>query len=191
MLEPEIKIHSWSRSCDAETLVHFQIILLDGSFVLWVGCGEPSLENLALALQSRIDNTPSVTLLTGRSEAAQNFAKKLVHFTKQMVFLSFNLDDVPPSVQAMVEKEVLTTWTALRTQERNASTKRQIVEDVKTAEADQKDGTNQRTEQTDRTDVMEKLKEKTEKTTGLGAELESGTTNLKKKKNRKSRKKVK
>lgn len=85
------------------------------SFLIWIGESAPKLQQLAVAMQVRVDKMPVSSVLMGdplettSSSLAQKFAKK----TQKQVFVSYNLPTSDPQLLLLVEKRALIEMTSL------------------------------------------------------------------------------
>merc|ERR1719199_834094 len=85
--------------------VLFHIMLLDGSFFLWVGDAGLSLDDLQVAVPTRFDPMPAVTTLRGDMDGpGSGLAQKLSKKFNRLIYLSYNLG-AEPMAMLFVQKE--------------------------------------------------------------------------------------
>ncbi|XP_046362358.1 proteasome assembly chaperone 4-like [Haliotis rufescens] len=89
--QPQVTVHTFTASV-TDTTVFYQVIKMSDSFHLWVGA-KPSLENMALAMNTRFESLPLATHLFGDSSnpIAASLAQRLAKKTGKQVFVSCNL----------------------------------------------------------------------------------------------------
>ncbi|KAL5267629.1 hypothetical protein ACHWQZ_G004613 [Mnemiopsis leidyi] len=86
--------------------VHFHVIKMNQSFILWIGHEEPKIDSLATAI-SLPSRPPAASKLMGHADWTTNFAQKLAVRTKHQVFVmadELEPDEVPLSEKVVFQK---------------------------------------------------------------------------------------
>lgn len=76
-----------------ENIVHFHIISLKDSYLVWIGSTPCDFSSLAMAIPTKYDKMPLSTTILGSSSDtfSQNVAQKLSKKCNKQVFVSYNL----------------------------------------------------------------------------------------------------
>ncbi|CAJ1379383.1 unnamed protein product [Effrenium voratum] len=104
--EPASRVGIFNSSClCGGQVLHFHVVRLQGSVLMWVGSQLKGLEDLQVATPTRFDPMPTVASLRGETEGnGSQLAQKLSRRFQVPVFLSFNLEAEPEAMLA-VQKE--------------------------------------------------------------------------------------
>lgn len=105
--ECRLSVHSFSESLmDKE--VFFHVTKMKDCFMLWIGNKPASMNNLAVAIDTKFDSVPSSSLLMGDVSDLQPtaLAQKLAKSTGKQVFVSCSLPVVDQLMVSLVEKRL-------------------------------------------------------------------------------------
>ncbi|XP_046549521.1 proteasome assembly chaperone 4-like [Haliotis rubra] len=104
--QPQVTVHTFTEHV-MDTTVLYQVIKMSDSFHLWVGA-KPSLENMALAMNTRFEAQPLASHLFGDSSnpTAMSLAQRLAKKTGKQVFVSCNIG-YDQLAMPVVEKRII------------------------------------------------------------------------------------
>ena len=85
-----------------------QILVMQGSYLIWVGSANASMANLDVAMCSDMDAIPvtSTLLGSGTDGVGRSISQRLALKLKAQVFVSYNLPTSMPHLQDAVEKKL-------------------------------------------------------------------------------------
>ncbi|GAB5366773.1 hypothetical protein AAMO2058_001172000 [Amorphochlora amoebiformis] len=93
-----------------DTPVYIQVIQMTGTLFVWIGGKEPTLDNLTIALTSRLDGASCSSSVVGEGEDdtfRTAFARKLALRTGMVIHLSYNLPPNRDFLEAFVQKQII------------------------------------------------------------------------------------
>ena len=95
------------------TPVHFSVLKMQDSFMLWVGSKPAELTNLAMAMATKFDAVPMVTSIMGDASnpSSSSLSQKLSRRSKKQVFVSYNLPTGDGLMMPEVEKKLIEEMT--------------------------------------------------------------------------------
>ena len=96
----------------AGTQVHFSVLRMLDSFMLWIGTQPAELANLSMAIMTKFDQVPLASAILGNaSESSSSLAQKLAKRSKKQVFVSYNLPSGDRIMSTEVEKRIIEEMT--------------------------------------------------------------------------------
>ncbi|XP_038068151.1 proteasome assembly chaperone 4-like [Patiria miniata] len=103
-------VHNFTETI-CEQQIHFHVLRLKDSFLLWIGQQPANMSNLAVALHTNVDPIPSASLLMGEiaDPVSTTLAQKLAKLTGKQVFVSCDLPQdrmLLPLVEARITNEL-------------------------------------------------------------------------------------
>lgn len=112
---PPLQQHCFSRT-SGESTINYQILDIGRQLYIWVSIGNAAaLDNLVLAVPTKIDPVPSVAALLPGSATSecQAVAQRISLKVKRPVLCSWNVPGGAATLQAVAERELLKELAAL------------------------------------------------------------------------------
>ncbi|XP_033626512.1 proteasome assembly chaperone 4-like [Asterias rubens] len=105
-VQSRLSVHDFTASI-CEQSVHFHVLRLQDSFMIWIGRQPASLSNLAVAMATNLDSIPSASMLLGdmSDPVSTSLAQKLAKMTGKQVFVSCDLPQ-DRMLQPLVEERI-------------------------------------------------------------------------------------
>ncbi|CAG0895834.1 unnamed protein product [Cyprideis torosa] len=107
MEESGVAVHSFTAAL-GDTRLHFYVLKLQDSFLIWVGHGS-GFHDLSSAMLTRYSTTPVSTQIMGATESmvSQNIATRLSKRSGKQVFFSLNCSIQSPQIAAWAESRIV------------------------------------------------------------------------------------
>ncbi|XP_072013507.1 proteasome assembly chaperone 4-like [Amphiura filiformis] len=110
--DTKLGVHNFTENI-LDQNVYFHVLKLEGSFYLWIGLKPARMDNLAVAMATRLDQVPCSSALLGdrTNLISTNLAQKLAKSTGKQVFISCSLPDnrmLLPLVEKRLHEELQT-----------------------------------------------------------------------------------